>query len=164
MHFEWNTLPKTLEEMKQMPESALTSPECTAALTVAALCVYPENPDESIAMLDFLRGPRPLSNYDKQFLRDRFEGKPYLARSYFEGATPENNYTPNQPYTLIQVYNPHGKDLLDQGYLTLYFRSGGADAPRSIQLRNKPSTNQWFLWEQMLLAGIRVPKEEDPWA
>lgn len=72
MQFEWNTLPRTLEEMKQMSESALTSPECTAALTVAALCVYPDDPNEAFAMLDFLRGPRPLSNYDKQFLRDRF--------------------------------------------------------------------------------------------
>lgn len=49
-------------------------------------------------MLDFLRGPRPLNGIDKQFIRDRFRGKEYLMRSYLVGSTPENNYTPVQPY------------------------------------------------------------------
>lgn len=36
--------------------------------------------------------------------------------------------------------------------------------PRPLKLRNKPSTGQWFLWEQQLLTGIRIPEEADPWA
>lgn len=87
-----NRLPRTLEELKEMPQAGLTRPEEVAALTVAALALYPENPAETEKMLDFLRGPRPL------------------------------------------------------------------------KLRNKPSTGQWFLWEQQLLTGIRIPVEADPWA
>ena len=87
-----NSLPKTLDELKAMPQAALTVPEEVAALTVAALALYPENPAETEKMLDFLRGPRPL------------------------------------------------------------------------KLRNKPSTGQWFLWEQQLLTGIRIPQVADPWA
>jgi hypothetical protein len=33
-----------------------------------------------------------------------------------------------------------------------------------VTLRLKPSTGQWFLWDQMLLAGIREPKSKDAWA
>lgn len=70
-----NSLPKTLDELKAMPQAALTVPEEVAALTVAALALYPENPAETEKMLDFLRGPRPLNGIDKQFIRDRFRGK-----------------------------------------------------------------------------------------
>ena len=42
-----NRLPKTLEELRAMPEAGLTSPEEVAALTVAVLAQYPENPSET---------------------------------------------------------------------------------------------------------------------
>lgn len=68
-------LPKTLDELKAMPQAGLTNPEEVAALTVAVLALYPENPAETEKMLDFLRGPRPLNGMDKQFIKDRFRGK-----------------------------------------------------------------------------------------
>ena len=49
------------------------------------------------------------------------------------------------------------------GYKKLLVRSGGADSPREIVLRQR-GDGKWFLWDQFLLAGIRVPKSEDPWA
>ncbi|MBR3105361.1 MAG: hypothetical protein IKH46_16290 [Lachnospiraceae bacterium] len=159
----WNSLPKNLDEMKALPQADLKSPEGTAALTVAALCVYPENAEECYRMLDFLRGPRPLSNMEKQFIRDRFmDGKNYLARSYFKGATPKNEYKPDEPFTL--VFSDSAAQIAEEGYKILNVKSGGADSPRSITLRNKPSTGEWFLWEQMLLAGIRIPESQDAWA
>lgn len=45
-----NSLPKTLDELKAMPQAALTVPEEVAALTVAALALYPENPAETEKM------------------------------------------------------------------------------------------------------------------
>ena len=159
----WNSLPKNLDEMKALPQADLKSPEGTAALTVAALCVYPENAEECYRMLDFLRGPRPLSNMEKQFIRDRFmDGKNYLARSYFKGATPKNEYKPDVPFTL--VFSDSAAQIAEEGYKILNVKSGGADSPRSITLRNKPSTGERFLWEQMLLAGIRIPESQDAWA
>ena len=62
-----NSLPKTLDELKAMPQAALTVPEEVAALTVAALALYPENPAETEKMLDFLRGPRPLNGMYESF-------------------------------------------------------------------------------------------------
>ena len=60
--------------------------------------------------------------------------------------------------------NPYSRSNISEGYLTLQVNSGGADSPRQIKLRSKPSTGQWFLWEQFLLADIRQPVAADPWA
>jgi len=155
-------LPTSLAQMQALPQATLTDPAGTAALAVAALCLYPMDRETALQMLQFLQGPRELSVFDKQFIADRFRDKDYVPRSYFDGATPENNYTPTQPYTITFFENPYSRS--NEGYLTLHVRSGGADSPRQIKLRNKPSTGQWFLWEQFLLSDIRKPVSEDPWA
>ena len=90
--------------------------------------------------------------------------KDYVPRSYFAGATPDNNYEPSEPYTIKFFENPYARDNIDEGYLTLQVESGGADSPRQIRLRTKPSTGEWFLWEQFILSDIRPPKAADPWA
>ena len=155
-------LPVNLAQLQTMPEGALKKPEHTAALTIAALCIYPIYRDAALEMLNYLQGPRGLTPYDKQFLEDRFRDKDYVPRSYFAGATPQNNYEPTEPYTVTVFENPYSRG--QDGYLTLHVRSGGADSPRQIKLRNKPSTGQWFLWEQFLLSDIRKPVSADPWA
>ncbi len=154
-------LPETPEQFKALPQAAMTSPFDTAALTVLALCFYPQDREASLAMLVFLRGPRPLSNYDKQFIRDRFMDKDYVPRSYFKGATPQNNYLPAEPYTVRVSENPYSYQ--NQGYSKLFVTSGGADSPREITLR-LAKDGKWYLWEQFILAGIRAPESEDPWA
>ncbi len=159
----WNELPKNLDELKTLPQADLKTPEGTAALTVAALAVFPTNREECYRMLNFLRGPRPLSVFEQQFIRDRFmDGKDYLVKSYFKGATPANNYTPDVPYVL--EFSDNVAPFAEEGYKRLDIRSGGADTPRQVTLRLKPSTGEWFLWDQVLLVGIRMPVSQDPWA
>ena len=155
-------LPVNLAQLQAMPGGDLKKPEHTAALTIAALCIYPVSKDDALEMLNYLQGPRGVTPYDKQFLADRFRDKGYVPRSYFTGATPQNNYEPSEPFTITVFENPYSRS--QDGYLTLYVRSGGADSPRQIKLRHKPSTGQWFLWEQFLLADIRQPLANDPWA
>ena len=157
-------LPVNLAQLQAMPEGALQKPEHTAALTVAALCIYPVNREAALEMLHYLQGPRGITHYDKQFLADRFRDKDYVPRSYFAGATPQNNYEPSEPYTVTVFENPYSRSQINEGYLTLQICSGGADSPRQIKLRHKPSTGQWFLWEQFLLSDIRKPVSADPWA
>lgn len=160
----FNQLPVNLAQMQAMPEASLTEPQYAAALTIAALTIYPIDKEASMEMLGFLQGPRGLTPYDRQFLADRFRDKDYVPRSYFAGATPQNNYEPTEPYTITVYENPYSRSNISEGYLTLQVNSGGADSPRQIKLRNKPSTGQWFLWEQFLLADIRQPVAADPWA
>ena len=159
-----SSIPANLAELQAMPEGTLKQPEHTAALTVAALCMYPVDKEASFEMLNFLHGPRGLTPSDKQFIEDRFRDKDYVPRSYFVGATPDNNYEPSQPLTIKFFENPYARQNIDEGYLTLQVESGGADSPRQIRLRTKPSTGEWFLWEQFILSDIRPPKSADPWA
>jgi len=158
--FTFNSLPKNVEELKAMPESACTDPFAVAALTVAILCNYQSSANDTYDMLDAIKGPQPLSTYDKQFIKDRMSYGKYVPVSYFAGTNPENSYTPSQPYTITVSDNPYSYQ--DPAYAVLYLTSSGADSPRQIKLRKKG--NNWFLWEQFVLVGIRDAKADDPWA
>ena len=161
--FTFAALPESLAEMQALPEAALSTPFQTAALTVLALCAYAADRTIGAEMLNWLRDPRPLNGQDISFLNDRFrDGKTYLPFTYFVGSTPDNNYTPSQPYTIVITSNHIS--AVEQGYMKLFIPCGGADDPRPIKLRQRGSDGKWFLWEQYLLTGVRIPKAADPWA
>lgn len=160
--FTFTALPESLAQMQSLPEASLDSPFKTAALTVCALCAYAADKNIGIEMLNWLRGPRELNGNEISFLNDRFrDGKTYIPFSYFEGATPDNDYTPNEPFR-ITVQSTH-VSAEEHGYMKLFISCGGADSPRPIKLRMK-GDGKWYLWEQYLLTGIRIPKSADPWA
>ena len=156
-----NSLPKTAEELKAAVD--LTSPFNTAAYVIAALMNYENNPQETENMLNVLKGPEALSPFQSQFIRERLRGKMYVVRSYFKGTSPDNNYQPSMPYQIEISDNPYSYQ--DEGYATLWLTSSGADNPRPVKLRNKPSTGEWFLFGDITyLSDIRIPTEQDPWA
>ena len=160
--FTFASLPESLAEMQALPEASLDTPFKTAALTVCALCAYAADKNVGTEMLNWLRGPRPLNGQDISFLNDRFRGgKTYIPFSYFAGATPNNDYTPTEPFT-ITIESNHTTDA-EQGYAKLFIPCGGADSPRPIKLRMK-GDGKWLLWEQYLLTDIRQPRSSDPWA
>lgn len=159
--FVFSALPESLAQMQALPEAALTDPFQTAALTVCALCAYAADRVIGTQMLNWLRGPRPLGPFDLSFLNDRFRDGHHVIFSYFAGAVPANDYTPAQPFTLTIEAGPYAD--ANAGYKKLHIRSGGADNPREIVLRQK-GDGQWLLWDQFLLVSIRPPKSADPWA
>ena len=156
----FNSLPKNSEELKQIAD--FSSPFNVAAAAVAVMCNYENDAEGTYDMIDYLKGPADLSVMDKQFIGDRLRGKSYVPRSYFKGTSPQNNYTPAQPYTIEVSDNPYS--YTNEGYATLWLTSSGADSPRQVTLRKKPSTGEWFLWQIMFLSDIRIPAEQDPWA
>ncbi|NLB43152.1 MAG: hypothetical protein GX815_13040 [Clostridiales bacterium] len=155
-------LPTNLEELRALPESSLQEPHYVAGLLIPVLCLWPSNTNIALEMINFLKGPKPLSTYEIQFINERLRGKDYLPFSYFKEATPENEYEPSLPYTVTISSVPNSFD--ETGYAKLYLKSSGADSPRPVQLREKPSSGQWFLWDQMLLSQIRSPVSADPWS
>lgn len=160
--YTFPTLPKTLVELKALPEATLTDEYAVAALSLLALMRFEEDRQESIAMLNFLKGPEPLTPMGIQQISDRFmDGKFYKVRSFFEGATPQNQYTPTQPYRIKVTSNPYS---FSDNWATLFLTSGGADSQRPVKLRKKPSTGQWFLSEIQYLSDIRMPTAIDKWA
>ena len=157
--FTFQSLPESLEELKELPEATLDTPFKTAALTLCALCAYSKDEEVGKEMLNWLKGPQPLSNAELQFLKERITGRTHVPFSYFAGAKPDNDYTPDEPFTLTISDNPYSYQ--DKKYAVMHLKSGGADSPRQIKLRKKG--NQWFLWEQFVLVDIRTPKSDDPW-
>lgn len=160
--FTFSSLPKNVSELQSLPEARLDSAFKTAALTVAALCRYRDGVEDAIAMLDFLKGPESVSPYEKSFYKERLYEREYIPFSYFNGATPNNNYTPTEPYTIEVFETPYSFD--NENWATLWVKSGGADNMRSIKFRRKPSTGQWFLNDVQCLSQIREPASSDPWA
>lgn len=160
--FTFSVLPVNVDQLKLLPEASLDSAFKTTALTLLALCRYEQDQAAAFEMLDFLKGPESVSTYEKQFIGERLKGKAYKVRSFFAGATPENDYQPAQPYCITVSETPYSFD--NENWATLYVTSSGSDNPRPIKLRKKPSTGQWFLNDIQCLADIRVPVAEDPWA
>ena len=150
--FTFGALPESLAELQALPEATLRDPFQTAALTVCALCAYAADKAIGTEMLNWLRGPRTLSPFDISFLNDRFREGHHVIFSYFEGATPANGYTPNRPFRLTVEAGPYAGQ--NPGYQKLHIRSGGADNPREIVLR-QTADGRWLLWDQFLLLSIR---------
>ena len=154
-------LPETYEEFIALPQASLSTPFDTAAMTVLAFCFYPQDKNLSLKMVEYLKGPAGLSEYQKSFISDRFRDGDYVPRSYFKGATPQNDYLPSEPYTITVSENPYS--YANEGYARLFLRSGGADSVRQIDLRSAKD-GKWYLWEQYILVGIRQPESSNPWA
>ena len=160
--FSFTVIPQNLSELQALPEAILDTPFKTAALTILALCQFEQSSDNTYEMLDFLKGPENVSPYEKQFIKERLTDKYYISFSYFIGATPENGYIPSSPFTIEVFENPYSFD--NENWATLWVKSSGADNMRSIKLRKKPSTGQWFLNDIQCLSEIRLPAAEDKWA
>jgi len=125
MQVKLNTLPATLAEFQALPRS---TPEEVCAGFLCALSLYTKSPNDGVAAMDLLRGPRPMTPYDSQFLRDRLRGKEYLPLAYFDGATPQNGYRPTAPYTLTVLPDQRPQDV-EEGYLRVFLQTAGAAAP-----------------------------------
>ena len=161
--YSFEALPQTVDELKALPEAAMTDVYAVAALSLLALTRFEADRNASIAMLNFLKGPDPMTPMAIQQISDRFmDGKFYKVNSFFEGATPANNYTPSQPYKVKVSSTPYSFDT--ENWAVLYLHSGGSDSPRPVKLRKKPSTGQWFLVEIQYLGDVRTPVAADKWA
>lgn len=160
--FAFQKLPTNPSELQALVESSLDTPFKTAALAMCSLANFDNSADDTFAMLDFLKGPESVSPYEKQFITERLSGKEYKVMSFFDGATPENGYKPQMPYTITISDNPHS--YTEENWAVMYVKSSGADSERPIKLRKKPSTGQWFINEIQCLSDIKVPVSEDPWA
>ena len=159
---------KIYENADEMKED-LTSPFNTAALFVHAIASYrPDNEDNFYNMFKKLIGEaQEVSNFDRSFIKEQMaqgEKWKYIGKSYFVGATPENDYTPNEPLTIEIKENPYSYQ--EEGYARLLLNSGGTDNDRFITLR-KMKDGRYVIWSDSykgILSGIREPESSNPWA
>lgn len=163
--YTFNTIPASVEEFKASPYFDLSNEHNTFAMFIVALKIYSENPELGNECIDVLRGPVPMSSYDKSFIKDRFMGKKYLANAYFEGATPANGYTPSMPLTIVTQIDSAPQYTAGEDYRRVFVKQDGFDNPRYATFRLKKSENKWFISEYSgILSGVKQPAAEDPWA
>ena len=157
---QFASLPVTLDQFTALPQAQMQSPYETTAMFVLTLGVYLQNKDEFTAMVNFLKGPAPLSPRELSLFKTQVTN--YLSRSYFAGATPQNDYTPPQPYAVLISDNPHS--FAEPGCAKLFVHCGGADSPRPVKTR-LAKDGRWYLTEySSILSGIRKPESANPWA
>lgn len=155
--FEFDKIPTSVSDVEEMIDRK--DPFNVAAVTVMVLNHYKDNADETLEMVDYLKTYSSLTVADKQFYRDRLANKPYLMASYLKGSAPENDYQPTLPYSVTVRDNQYLNS--EEGYITLYVPSSGADSDRPLKLREKDGN--WYLWQNSLMVGVKLPKSQDVW-
>ena len=165
MILDFERILSTKEEIESLDR---TNPYMVCAAFVHTLCNYePENTDKFYEMMNVLVGDfQPISNLMKQNIRDRMlqnNKYPYIGKTYFVGATPENDYNVST-YQIEVVENAYTD--VEQGFKKLFLKSGGADSLRPITVRLAKNGN-YYLWSDSfmgLLADVRAPESSNPWA
>lgn len=141
----------------------LTDEYQAAAAVMCMLANFEDNFDAALEMMDVLMGPESPSAFDKSFVKEQIAQYPYVMRSYFKGATVENDYTP-EVWSIAFTEGVTARQ--EDGYVRLTCQSSGADSARTFTLRQKGSTQEWFIFSDSyrgMMAGIRVPASADPW-
>lgn len=152
--FVFADYPKNADELKKMPELDFSSPLSTAAFAMLVLLEYDESPENTIEMLNVLKGPQPMNGMDVQFLRDRIKGRGYIPRSYFEGSSVKNDYTPNVPYKI--TVSEYAYTYQSEGYAKVQVQSSGADSPRPIELRRRAINGSYGVILHSLTYELRL--------
>lgn len=161
-------LDMSLEEFGRLVDMNRTDAFYIAGLAAVALCNYRYDPEKCISMLNRLKNPHePMNDREVQIVKERLFGKDYIPFSYFAGAIQFNNFTPRRPYTVLVKDNDYS--FYNEGWAELWLHSTGAPDDRPVRLRQRRSTQEWFLSEQMLIADINLIADEeeedddDPW-
>ena len=146
------------------------SPEGAVAMFMAAMNIYAEN--EELGMKCFglcfhpenRNGDVPIP-YFVSFMNSRFhqgDAQPWIARSYFEGATPENGYTPDLPYTIKMKSRIDDDDYLtdmDADVERRWVNSSGADSDRPVQVLRVRGDDIYYMFNYAGLATqVRKPR------
>ena len=166
MKLKYENLTLTKEELENIPRR---DPYNVVGLFVKLLVTYdPKKENEFYEKLQFLQGDfQPLSALMKQNIKDRMlqnDKYSYIGKSYFLGATPENDYTPSVPYELEISENAYSDG--EEGIKKLFVKSGGADSLRGVMVRLAKDGN-YYIWSDSfmgLLSDIRMVESKNPWA
>ena len=166
--YTFDKLPTTLDELKKFSLKSNMDGDydygmfAPMAATILAIHAYGTDKEEAYKMLEYLYGPnQTFSNFDKQFVQTQFatEANKVLQNCYFGGASPENGYKPDEPFTITLEEGPYfikasnGKPERHMSFI--YF--DGADSERYMDVF-KSSGGTWYAYEsnyKHLLASVK---------
>ena len=154
----------TKEELEKVDR---TNPYNVVGAFIQTISSY-DGSDTFYDLVQYLVGDyQPLSALMKQQIKDRMsqnDKSSYIGKSYFKGATPDNDYKPSVPVQLEVTENIYSD--VEEGYKKLFVKSGGADNERGITVRLAKDGN-YYVWSDSfmgLLSDIRKPESTNPWA
>jgi hypothetical protein len=162
-------IPTTIEDFVELRDELAQTPEGGAAVFVAAMNMYVNDPELGIQAFtialdrsqlqeasDGYKGFRPGFRY-MNLIRSELKQKPYIAPSYFAGTDPGSAYRLPPPPYMIEVHtNPHSDIGPDEK--KYFIRSTGADSPRPIYLK-KNNREIWKVTNESLILGVRPPEQ-----
>ena len=158
----FHELPTDFDIFINIAESTLNLPERVAALFILALRIYAVDSELGLEMLSYLRHQESLEPEEiRNLLEEPLKKSRFIPLAYFKGATPQNSYTPEEPY--IITVKADSKRSLKRKYKTLYIGCPGAGVYRPITLvkvkkrkvKNKRLLgNPWFVEEY---ASLTLP-------
>ena len=159
---------KILCTKKDLESFDRTNPYNVVALLVHTICNYDKDDTANFyEMLGYLMGPyQEISPMMMQNIKDRMlqnDKYNFIGKSYFVGANSDNDYNPSIPYEIEVFENDYSK--IDDGYLRLFLKSGGADSMRPVTLR-KAKDDNYYVWGDSiigLLTDIKGVESNNPW-
>lgn len=159
--FTFSRMLVSVDDLRQLDITDEYQSVCAIVFTLAR---FEDDRDASKQMLEYINGPEDVSDFDIDFMKNQIEQYPYVMRSYFDNTSPEENYEVKEVSITIKE-NLYSRN--EEGYVKLWLHSSGADSERSVMLRKKESTGEWFLFSDTykgLMAGIRIPASADKWS
>jgi hypothetical protein len=169
---EIELLPQSADEFVALRDQLAHRPEGGAAMMVVALLLYTEDETlgraclavaaESSRLQEGPNGYRgwQLCSTDLNLIRSQLGQRPYIARSYLDGATPENGYAlPEGPCSIYVSRHAHS-GAEESGRCSVFVACSGADSPRPVILaRNDRGIWKAAEWSS-LLVGVRPPASQ----
>lgn len=164
--FDVPALPASVEEFLTLRGDLATTPHGGAVVYTVALVTYARDQELGLQMLTIAmdgselqdggvyKGKTP-SHRRLQELKERIAARPYVARSYIQGTSPENQY--QIPDASLQVKIREQPRDVGEDRAKVFVHSTGADSPRPITLLK----NNRGLWKAKnfgsLDLGVRPP-------
>ena len=136
-------IPQTLDQFEELQEAIGGEPQGAVAMQVIAFEIYRRNRKLGEEAIKLNNTPTNANDCFRQ-LKERLGNdpnyaQPYLVAALMKGASPENGYQPERPYTITIRVNPglgyQDSQLLDGTIIHLQIYSDGWNTPwRGIEV------------------------------
>jgi len=143
----FSRFPASVNEFKQVQEQIGREPHGAIALELMAAEMYRRNVSRGTESLRLCNTPTNIESqmvrWKELFSKDAYYARPYQVAAFLRGATQANNYTPQEPYTIVVKVNggrPY-QDYLEYQSTVLYLdvMSQGHDAGSQTVYVVKPN-------------------------
>ncbi len=165
-------IPETIEDFIELRNEISLTPSGGAAVFVLALYIYSIDEELGLQALTVTlvnddlhlhkvngvyKGYSPTN--PMRYLLDRILPKPYMIRSYFSGANPENNYDIGDlPFVIETSTNKYSE--ISETEIRLFVACSGAGSPRPVRVERN-SSGLWKVDEfSSLVVDVMRPAED----